>query len=384
MTHVLHLTTWHPVVDGVSGIFVLEQCAALQAAGARVGLIFSRIEGLRSATARNFARGLPGFVRTQQPVPTLGFKSWNLPGAAGLVGRFNTWMLGNRYAAYEQSMGRPDILHAHAALEAGPAARRIAARIGREYVVTEHSSEILLARLTPERKAAAREVYADAHRVIAVSSALADRISDICPSARITVVGNLVREAVFALRTREGRVGERLMVVSIGGLDPGKRTAQALEALAGLPAGLRGKIDFHIVGDGPQRARLEALARASELATRFHGKLPHAEAMALLAGADLLVHASSFETFGIVLAEAMALGIPVVATRCGGPEDFVTDRSGLLVPVDDVDALRAAIRQVLEDLETWKSRSSDISADARARFHETAVGAAVMETYPCL
>lgn len=381
MTHALHLTTWHPYVDGVSGVFVLEQCAALHAMGGHVGLIFSRIKGLRGITYQSLRRGMPGFVRLNVPVPTFGFKSCNMPGMNRFVPCVNDLMLHNRYKAYERAYGRPDILHAHVGLGAGVAARRIAARIGRDYVVTEHSSEILNGCLAPDRKAAVRMVYAEARSVLAVSAVLAERITDICPFANVTVVGNMVRDSVFRLRHPEPKLGDRFTVVSISSLVPDKRIYQALVALAGLPPELKERVDYHVIGDGPERNRLRELARVGSIKTSFHGNVPHKKAMEMLSGADVLVHPSAFETFGVVLAEAMALGVPVVATRCGGPEDIVTNETGVLVPVDDIDALMSAIEDVLSHLDSWKARGNEIAEYAFARFHETAVCQAIMKAY---
>lgn len=381
MTHVLHLSTWHPVIDDVSGVFVLEQCAALASIGVQVGLIFSRLEGLRSLTLRRALRGMPGMVRRMDPVPTLGFKSWNLPGSRRLLPRFSVWMLQDRYARYEKLFGRPDILHAHVGLESGPAARKIAARIGREYVVTEHSSEILHGSLDPSREQTVRQVYADARCVIAVSSALARRVIEICPTAKVKVAGNLVRDTVFQLRRPPSARGDRISLVSIGGLYPNKRVAIVFAAFAKLPPALTDRIDYHVIGEGPERQQLERLAQSAGMKTIFHGNLPHQEAMALLSRADALVHASAYETFGLVMAEAMALGLPVVATRSGGPEEFVTDQVGTLVPVDDVDALAMAIEDMAGQADIWRGRRDMIAAQAFERFHETSVGRAIAEAY---
>lgn len=381
MTHALHLTTWHPYIDGVSGTFVLEQCAALRDASVTVGLLFSRIQGLRGFRPQRLARGAPGFVKMEQPVPTFGFKSWSMPGMNGLASAMNERMLCNRYAAYVRVLGRPDILHAHVALAAGQAARRIAADTGLGYVVTEHSSEILNGMASARKRRAAAAVYADARCVLAVSSGLADSIRSICPTANIRVVGNLVREAVFALRKQPADSRSRVIVVSIGSLSPNKRTHDAIAALAGLPLPLRDQIEHWIVGDGPARDALAAQAAAGGVRTIFHGNMAHDRTMQLLADADLLLHASEYETFGIVVAEAMALGVPVVATRCGGPESFVNGTTGVLVPVGDVDALRCAVIGIVKDRNAWKARSAAIAQYARDRFHESNVVSAIIESY---
>ncbi len=381
MIHALHLTTWHPYIDGTAGTFVVEQCAALQAAGAKIGLVFSRVEGLRAISARRFARGWPGFVQLHEPVPTYGFKSWNLPGAGPIVPRLNEAMLCNRFDAYQRALGMPDILHAHVALEAGIATRRIAARTGLNYVVTEHSSEVLNGIRSADRKRAAERVYADARKVLAVSPKLAECIMAIYPAANIEVVGNLVRESVFAIRVSGARQRDRVVIAAVGSLTPNKRVHQLFDAIAGLRGATRDQITCWIVGDGPCRRRLEQQAAVQGVRAHFFGNLPHGRAMSVLGDADMLVHPSAFETFGVVLAEALALGLPVIATRCGGPEQIVTEEVGRLVAVDDVAGLRRAIEEMVHDLASWKARQETIRRYARCRFHEANLASAILETY---
>lgn len=381
MTHVLHISSWHPYIDGMSGTFVVEQCAALRGAGLDVGLIFSRVQGLRSFRMERALRGLPGFVKLDSPIPTFGFKSWNVPGMSAFLPRLATIMLRNRYAAYVKAMGRPDILHAHVALDSGSAAHQISAETGLRYVVTEHSSAILNGGLTDSQLAAVRAVYQDAHCVIAVSDVLADRIFDICPTAKIRVIANLVREAVFALRTPNIESSNDIVVVSMGGLVADKRFDDAITALSQLPQEMKNRIVHRIVGDGPERPRLEALAARGGVPTIFYGNLPHIEAMKALADARLFLHPSAYETFGVVLAESMALGVPVVTTLCGGPETFVTPETGKLVPVGDVGALLNAVQDILSNPDLWTGRAGQIAQYAYDRFHESSVASTIGETY---
>jgi glycogen(starch) synthase len=105
-----------------------------------------------------------------------------------------------------------------------------------------------------------------------------------------------------------------------------------------------------VVGDGPLRGRVAALAAASPAADRItlRPAAEHSVVPAVLASLDLLVLPSAYEELGSVLVEAMASGLPVVATRVGGIPEVVEDgRTGLLVPPGDVPALAAAIDRVL-------------------------------------
>lgn len=381
MVHSLHLTTWHPYINGSSGTFVLDQCAALKTAGARIGIIFSRVEGLRGLSLERFSRGLPAFVSLNDPVPTLGFKCWHVPGLRQLIPSVNTEMLVNRFRKYVFLHGKPDILHAHVALDSGPAARRVSAKHALKYVLTEHSSEILNGNLTTERRALAHEVYTDAHCVIAVSEPLADRILEIAPRANVKVINNLVLDSVFALKSAQYLNDNAIRIASVCSLVAPKRIQLAIQAIAALPDGLRNRVTYDVIGDGPERPILEKQAAAGGINAIFHGHQKHLNAMELLSRADLLLHPSSYETFGIVIAEAMALGIPAIATRCGGPQNIINDDTGILVPVDDVTALADALFRVLTDKDKWKSKSDTISAYARLRYHEHTISKKVLETY---
>jgi len=75
----------------------------------------------------------------------------------------------------------------------------------------------------------------------------------------------------------------------------------------------------------------------------FRGEKSRTEIANALQNADVFVLASRVETFGVVFIEAMATGLPVIATSCGGPENFVNDSNGILIPTEDVSALANAL-----------------------------------------
>jgi glycogen(starch) synthase len=107
-----------------------------------------------------------------------------------------------------------------------------------------------------------------------------------------------------------------------------------------------------VVGDGPLRRAVAAAVRRSPARDRItlHGFVPHTEVPAVLAALDLLVLPSVYEEMGSVLVEAMASGLPVVASRVGGIPAVVEDgRTGLLVPPGDPDALAAALDALVAD-----------------------------------
>ncbi len=127
------------------------------------------------------------------------------------------------------------------------------------------------------------------------------------------------------------RKNENIQLVYVGALGTVKR----VDLLIAACARLIGKIDFQleVVGDGPLRGELENQARRLSLSkhVRFHGRLPHSSTAALLRDSDIMVFPSMHECGGAVVLEAMASGIPVIATNWGGPADYIDATSGILI-----------------------------------------------------
>jgi glycosyltransferase involved in cell wall biosynthesis len=130
-------------------------------------------------------------------------------------------------------------------------------------------------------------------------------------------------------------------VVTVGRLVPWKQVDKVLKAIAHLDG-----VGVVVIGDGAERGALEYLARSLGLVERvyFAGARPKAETLGLMAACDLFVLNSTYEGFPHVVLEAMALGLPVVATAVGGTSELVENgRNGRLIPASDRDALQDAL-----------------------------------------
>ena len=140
-------------------------------------------------------------------------------------------------------------------------------------------------------------------------------------------------------------------IICVGRLSPEKGQAGLLRAFASLKE-TRPGLKLQLVGDGPDRAALEALAAELDVAqaVTFVGRLSETETLAEIAGSDMLVLPSFMEGLPIVLMEAMALGVPVVASRVAGIPELVEDGvTGLLFTPSDWDALAGSIERLLDD-----------------------------------
>ena len=181
-----------------------------------------------------------------------------------------------------------------------------------------------------------RRLVAHADAVVVPSRAAADRLRELGAPLpqRVHVLGHVVRE--FA----GGAAGGADHALVTSRLAPEKGIETAIEACraAGIP--------LVVAGDGPERARLEALGGDG---VRFTGRVSAEELAALRARAGVaLVPSRSLETFGLAAAEAMASGVPVVASRIGALPELLADDAAL-VPAGDAAALAAAARARFAD-----------------------------------
>jgi glycosyltransferase involved in cell wall biosynthesis len=288
-------------------------------------------------------------------------------------------------AAYRRLLAkgfRPDIIHAHV-YGAGVPAALIATRSRLPFVLTEHFSGIAQRSLSRTEIRKARYAYKRAARLLPVSRFLREAIRSYGVEGAFEVVPNAVDTSFFYPRDAErSKTAGPCRMLFVGNLEPSheKGFPTLVEALAKLHP-LRQTWHLDVIGDGAARAGYEVSAAARGLDERmtFHGSQPKTAVAELMRTADLLVLPSRVETFGAVVAEALACGVPVVATATGGIPEVLQESDGRLVPPDDPAALADAVHDTLEHLDRFDPRA--ISAAARDRYSLEAVGDRLSEIY---
>ncbi len=159
------------------------------------------------------------------------------------------------------------------------------------------------------------------------------------------------------------------LVMALGRLHENKAFDVLIKALSSLP-----NVYLCIAGEGPEREALEAIALKEGVRPRIRFLGWREDAGALLATSDLFVCPSRHEPLGNVVIEAWAQSCPVVAAASQGPTQLIKDgENGILVPVDDVDAMAAAIKRVLGDGELAGALASAGRASYEADFTEESV-----------
>ncbi|HKG44014.1 MAG TPA: glycosyltransferase [Gaiellaceae bacterium] len=225
---------------------------------------------------------------------------------------------------------RPDIVYAHFLVPAGFLAG-IAARA--PLVVTAHGRDVRNVGAVPGIAALTRRTVARAAAVIAVSDYLRRELEAKVPEARGKTA--VIDSGVDLERFRvEPAPGDGARFLCLGALDERKNVLRLADAFERLGEGT-----LTFVGDGPLRARLEGRVNV-----QLTGSVSHHEIPKRIAGSHVVCQPSLIEPFGQATLEAMACGRSVVATRIGGPPEFVPPEAGVLVDPLDVDALVEALR----------------------------------------
>lgn len=208
--------------------------------------------------------------------------------------------------------------------------------------------------------------------MIAVSHSVARTVerTEGYPRERIQVIWNGEDLARFApgpstVRSELGLAEEDVLAIAVGSLTPVKDHRSQLAAFAAAAA-REPRLVLIVVGDGPLRAELEAEAARLSPAGRIRFLGHRRDVPELLRGSDLYLQTSLTEGFSNAILQAMASGLPVVATAVGGNPELVGAEQGVLVPARDVAGLEAALLRLARDREARRAMGRAARAHAEA------------------
>lgn len=224
-----------------------------------------------------------------------------------------------------------------------------------------------------------RHLYRLPHRVVAVSRGVATGLAGLgVPADRLVTIPNPVDLAQADAARNMPAPGDRPFVLGVGRLVPLKGFDRLIAAFAEVAPAV--DADLLILGEGPERAALEAQVAALGLEGRVRLPGRHPDPFAVMGQAQVFVSASRLEGWGNALVEAMAMGRPVVAFDCPvGPGEILADPAhGVLLPDGDVQALAATLRRLLAD----PVERERLGASARARAEAFALPAIAVRWLP--
>ena len=366
-------------VNPTGGIFVHEQVKALRDRGHDVRVVspkgwappgLSRWSSYRDVVAED----------TVDDVVVHYPRKLTLPG--GRLGHRNAdaFLLGIRGTVRRIHAEWPiDVIHAHMMVPDGWTAARMGHELGVPAVGTAHRADVLD---VPAQGAKARLRVAEAIQtldaVVTVSRAIGDAADAIArPRRPITVVPNGADAAVFMprdpaeARRRLGIPAEGPVISYVGKLVPRKGVDTLIEAMGILAARAAGAPRLVMAGIGGMREPLEQRAAQLDVADRITwlGKVPHDDVGWVMSAGDVFVLPSLSEGLPTVVCEAMACGLPVVATAVDGTPEIVDDpATGLLVQPHDAGGLAAALARVLDDPDMARAMGAEALRRSEAEY----------------
>ena len=376
--NILTLPAWFPSPESpLYGLFVVDHVQAAALYYDEVVVVYPEQQPARHPFSGSYCISsdrLENGTRTIRfwPQPTRPRGTGFIRQAFAINGIIN-WLTGNGF--------RPDVLHAHV-FTAGAIAVIAGRRWGIPVVVTEHSTAFPRRALSLRQWLLARIALQGADMVLPVSHPLQTAIEKYHIPASFRVVPNPVNTDLFVPpKTDDQRTDSRPpRMLSLGCPEPHKGWHFLLQACHNLQAKGR-SFRLDLIGDGPDQAEYKQMCLSLGLGevVHFWGYISRDEVIEMLQGCDFFVLPSLHETFSITTVEAMACGKPVVATRCGGPEQFVTEETGLLVPAGDAQALAQAIDHMLDAHSTYDPWR--LANYVRNRFSFQAVGKQLHSIY---
>ena len=381
--HILILPSYYPSdINPITGIFFRDQAYALRKAGLQVGVVAPIIRSLKYITPRQGDLFLRDQKTIESGVPTYRRYAWNwLPRIP--YGSLSIFMAAGEsaFGRYVADNGLPDLIHAHVAEYAGILASQIKAKYGVPFVITEHSTAYALGLIPKWRLSLIRKAYLSANARIVVSPALGKALEDCMGKAASPWVWipNFVSPH-FSIPLHSKRNSDVFRFLNIGFLVEKKGQSYLLQAFRKFFIN-DSHVELRIGGEGPLRRSLKQLAIELGIDRQvvFLGPLNRAEVVSEMQSADVFVLPSTYETFGVVLIEAMACGKPVVATVCGGPEYIVDQGCGLLVAPRDTDALGEAMFQMRTQISKYDPEK--IRVDCLAKFGDEALISQLLKIY---
>jgi len=354
---ILVIPSWYPSKQSpIAGIFFKEQAKALNE------YIDVSVLNLNRLSLRNpqniFKRKRNNIKKENGNLLTLNkdYINW-FPKLYFLSNKLYENYLIKSYKKLVSEFGNPDIIHAHVTYPAGYGALILSEKFNIPFLVTEHAS-FFETHILKYHKKITYKILKEADKYTAVSSFLKNKIID-NGREQCDITPNFINFNRFEnLELNEKFENNKFNLIHVSLMSEVKNIPLLLKSFQKVVYEFNNKeIHLHLIGDGKRKKKYIELAKKLRINNHctFHGRLSNDRVISFMNKCDSLVISSKKETFGVVGIEAMACGLPVISTKCGGPEDYITSNTGILVENDNVRSLSNGIIEMLRNYSNYNS-----------------------------
>lgn len=375
------MTSWYPIYNKPSeGIFVKEHASLLNKMGYDVIVVHSYLKGTFLSTIRSrdsfindeIYQGIRTIRIGVSPI-FIGLKHLAYKKLTRLV-----MMYLNKFFNETQ---QPDIIHSHSIFMGGFVGMHLSKLWNIPLIHTEHSSGLIFKPNEYSRidKRIIKNVYSHARKVIFVSNWFKDKVKEKYElnDDNFTVISNPINSLFFNQKLKKIIKPNQFLI--IGNFIDVKNHRILLNAWKSIIL-KHPEVKLILVGEGKLKLELQKLAKDLRISNSLIWKERHNRKgiVKLILENDVILSASKVETFGMSIAEANAVGKPVICTDSGGIRDIVNNMNGIITD-QKVDSLIEGVNFIINNYDKYDAET--IRKDAKCKFSEEVIGSLLKKQY---
>jgi glycosyltransferase involved in cell wall biosynthesis len=376
---ILFISSWYPTENNPNfGIFVKEHASAIQSTENEI-----KVLAILTEQSHLFFNIIENVYVDEFGIET--FEIRILTRFKNLI--YHSVPLQNRIAFYYykkliQDTFSPDIVHSNVVFPAGMIGDFISKKLRKPHIITEHWSKIAGILKKPYLSGLAKKTYKNASKILPVSEFLKNNMIGLMPalkSEKFQIIPNVINSETFTYKTKnelEDEIHFCAIATWATKKIPDKKPELFIEALAKAQKLTKKKIILTMVGGGDKLDELIQLCKKHRLNTKFTGYQTKTNIAKILHNSDFYIHASTIETFGVVIVEALMTGTPVICSNVGALPELINESNGILC--------KNTIEEWVEGIEkalNSEFNSKQISADTGSRFSLESIGNQINEVY---
>lgn len=375
---VLFLSSWYPSAENPAfGVFVKEHAKAIQTTSAEIVVVAILVFRSRDFLKKNVLDSVDeSGIRTVKIILHTRFRDFIyhfIPLQKRIVYRY--------VKKHILADFTPDFIHSNVVFPAGMIGDFISRKIKKPHIITEHWSKIPGILSKPFLSSLAIKSYQNAVAILPVSEFLKSNILNLLPDLspeKLHVIPNIIDRKTFSFEEKQNSDEIRFCALATWSTkrNPDKLPELFIEALNSFHQKTGRKILLTILGGGNRLDELKALASKQSYPVEFTGPVPKPEIALQMQKTHYFVHASTIETFGVVIAEALMTGTPVICSNVAALPELVNESNGVLCE-NTVESWVAGIEKAV--MTTFDNKK--ISETVRDKFSYLAVGQKIEDVY---
>ena len=331
--NIVVIPTWYRTSKNPNGgVFVKEEVQALSKAGVQATILFVDLDfrNLSSVFKSPVISEIDNNGIHEIRADGFGFPKLNLK----MVEKWSQVHL-QLMEKYLESNPLPDVIHAHSFF-AGFASQQLSEKYKIPYIVTEHFSAFLTGKIEAWKKEMIKNVFDHSSKLMVVSEHLKSKVTQYTNS-QIEVIPNAIDTSFFKPDDLNNNK-QVFQFITVGGVRKEKQYDKLVDAFCQLPSEIKSKCSLKIIGNGPLENNLIQQIKnlPKENDVEYLGELNRVAVLKNLQSSDAFICSSEYETFGVAVLEAMSIGLPVISTRCKGPEAFINYDTGILTSIEEM------------------------------------------------